>query len=317
MELQPPRDLNLAKALLTNSESTLQYTQIAIYINLCALTAVTWDWIISLAGEYRVVKRCGVRSAAVLAYVLARASALTLCVLVLLFYTGLPDSYSCSGAMHAIGAMVVLGNASKSYLFLLRLRAVYSNSKLATLCVGAGAFVLLGLRIAGMLRVHASPLGHTGYCQVNTVGSLSAVSSFFNMAFDTCIFVAIFVRLTSHTISTNNSGFISFIRGDGLPRTMRHLLQDGMLYYFTVLAFMLLAAIIAVDPQVSPILQAAFTIPTFVMENNMACNMFRAMIIRSLDVDQDTSLPPTSRTRDTTDFELDTRTMAIGPEQIW
>lgn len=156
------------------------------------------------------------------------------------------------------------------------------------------------------------------------------------MAFDTCIFVAIFVRLTSHTLSTNNSGFISFIRGDGLPRTMRHLLQDGLLYYLyvpilvsvlhnlnesiisTVLAFMLLAAIIAVDPQVSPILQAAFTIPTFVMENNMACNMFRAMIVRSLDVDQDASLPPAeSRTRNTTDFELDTRTMAIEPEQIW
>lgn len=50
---------------------------------------VIWDWMLSLAEEYRVVKRCG-RSATVLAYFLARGSVVTLSVLVFIFGTRLP-----------------------------------------------------------------------------------------------------------------------------------------------------------------------------------------------------------------------------------
>lgn len=89
---------------------------------------------------------------------------------------------------------------------------------------------------------------------------------------------------------------------------MRHLLQDEQLYYMcvlilililgslnetivsTVLAFMLLAAIIAVEPTVGSIFQSAFTIPTIAMESNMACKMFRDMVTRSLDIDRNRSL---------------------------
>ncbi|KZP10696.1 hypothetical protein FIBSPDRAFT_201061 [Athelia psychrophila] len=307
---------------LLDTETTLRQTQIAIYILVGSFTAVIWDWMLSLAEEYRVVKRCG-RSAAVLAYFLARTTALTLCILVFIFYTGVPDNDSCFGIFHGTSIMTVLGNASKAYLFILRVRAVYGNSKLVVLCVGVGACVLVGTRVAGMFLVHVSPLGHTGFCQVSAIGSLSAIALWFNWVYDTCVFAAISVRLTSYTRSTTTVGTLSIIRGYGLPRTMRHVLQDGQLYYVTVMAFMLLAAIVAVLPHASPIYQAAFMIPPFAMESNMVCKMFRAMIIRSLEFDPDGCLSLSEAcTNAMTSFEreasleLNTRVMAVDPEEV-
>ncbi|KZP15548.1 hypothetical protein FIBSPDRAFT_1048057 [Athelia psychrophila] len=304
----------------TDTTLQLQQTQIAIYIIMGSLTAVIWDWMLSLAEEYRVVKRCG-KSTAVLAYFLARASALTLCVLVFIFYTIIPDDDRCSVIFHSTSAMILVGNAAKAYLFLLRVRAVYGNSKLVTLCVWAGACVLVGSRLAGMFLVRISPSGHTGYCQVNAMGSLSAVALWVNSAYDTCVFAAISVRLTS--MSTTTFGTLSAIRGYGLPHTMRHILRDGQLYYITVIAFMLLAAIMAVLPQASPVYQAAFTIPPFAMESNMVCKMFRAMIIRSLDIDPNGALSlaeactnAMSSFEHATTLELDTRVMNVDLEQI-
>ncbi|KZP05395.1 hypothetical protein FIBSPDRAFT_1054096 [Athelia psychrophila] len=288
--------------------------QNATYLVVGALTVLTWDWMFSLADEYRVVKRCG-RSAAVLAYFLARASALTLCVLVLIFLTGVPDGDSCSGVFLGTGAMVVIGNSSKAYICLRRVRAVYRNSNLVNLCVGAGVFVLVGSRLVGMFLARTSLLG-PGYCAVTGIGSLSAVSIWLNWAYDTCIFVAISVRLHSHAMSTTSSGVISLIRGNGLPRIMRLFLQDGQLYYFSVLTSMLLAAILAVEPNVSSIYQLAFMIPAIAIESNMVCRMFRVMIIRSLDVDLKGSLAPAEVSGHELDlsFELGTRTMHVELE---
>ncbi|KZP28544.1 hypothetical protein FIBSPDRAFT_1039645 [Athelia psychrophila] len=205
--------------------------------------------------------------------------------------------------MQGLGALVMMGNAAKSYLFLLRVRAVYGNSKLATACVVAGVSVLVGMRIVGTFLVHTShPLGSAGPCDVTGVGPLSAISAWFNVGYDTCIFIAISARLTSHTTSTTNT-LVSFIRGHGLPRTMRHLLQDGQLYYFTTLIFMLFSAISNTSPKINPIFQVVATIPAAVMESNMACAVFRAMILlRSPDVQQANN----SRSNPACGFELDT-----------
>ncbi|KZP10698.1 hypothetical protein FIBSPDRAFT_201077 [Athelia psychrophila] len=99
---------------------------------------------------------------------------------------------------------------------------------------------------------------------------------------------------------------------------MRHLIQDGQLYYFTVLAFILFAAICMSSPKVNPIYQLVVSVPATVMESNMACNIFRGMILRSPDVQQVDSRSNFTRSSEfdmslvlrggTTDMEL---------EQIW
>lgn len=66
------------------------------------------------------------------------------------------DNDSCSGVFFAFGIMVIVGNATKAYLFLLRIRAVYSNSKLATLLVSTGGVVLVCIRLTGTFLVRIS-----------------------------------------------------------------------------------------------------------------------------------------------------------------
>ncbi|KZP18409.1 hypothetical protein FIBSPDRAFT_1046273 [Athelia psychrophila] len=279
----------------------LLQTQTATYLTLGTLTAATWDWTLALAEEYRIVKRCGL-SFAILAYFLARTSAVMLCVLTLIFYTGVPPGEnSCSAVFGGIGGMIVIGNASKGYLFLLRVRAVYGKSLLVTLCVGVGWLLMVGSRLTVALLVHTTPLGQTGYCAVTVIGSLPTISLWLNFAYDTCIFISISVRLASYTTTTAAPWILTFVRGYGLPPTMRRLLQEGQLYYLYVPVFVTVlpifegnvfstnlvaifsAAIIAVSP-VGPIYQAIFTVPATVTETIMTCKVFRAMVLRSFEV---------------------------------
>lgn len=119
------------------------------------------------------------------------------------------------------------------------------------------------------------------------------------------------------------------MRGYGLPHTMRHLLQDGKIYYryvavvFTTpcsvehnvssitILFTLLAATIAVSPA-STIYRAIFSVPAFAIEAFMTCKVFRAMILRSFHHIQNVNSPVApveARATHTTAmsiFELDT-----------
>lgn len=54
------------------------------------------------------------------------------------------------------GLMAAFGNASKAYLFLIRVRAVFGNSHLATFCVAFGGLVVAGTRMGGVFRVHTA-----------------------------------------------------------------------------------------------------------------------------------------------------------------
>lgn len=242
----------------------------------------------------------------------------------------------------------MIGSAAKAYLFLLRVRAVYGNSKLVTLFVGLGWFVVVCMRMTVAYMIDSSvsptrptnsktlpsaysqtrdqPMEQTGRCAVTSLGPLPIFSIWLNMAYDTCIFISISVRLTSHAKPITTPWIPSFVRGYGLPYTMRHILQDGQIYYLCVailvtpfcgfglnfpsitVFFTLLAAIIAVLP-VSPIYQASFPLPGVVMEMIMTCKVFRAMILRPLHSVQNVNVsaaPVEASTTAMTTFEFDT-----------
>ncbi|KZP13009.1 hypothetical protein FIBSPDRAFT_1049715 [Athelia psychrophila] len=265
-------------------EQLLQ-TQTATYITFGTLTAATWDWALALAEEHRIIKRCG-PSFAVIAYFLTRTSAVMLCVLTLIFYTGVPPGEnSCSAVFGGMGGMVVIGSACKGYLFLLRVRAVYGKSLPVTLCVGAGWLLVVGSRLTIALLIHTTPLGHTGYCIVTGMGSLPiiSISLWLNFAYDTCIFISISVRLTSYTTTTAGPWILTFVRGYGLPLFLSVLRSFKGNVFSTNLVATLLAAIIAMSP-VGPIYQAIFTVPATVTETIMTCKVFRAMFLRSFEV---------------------------------
>lgn len=57
--------------------------------------------------------------------------------------------------MYANSALSLLAMTSTSFLFLLRARAVYQNSVIATIVFGANLLVIVGLYIYQLISFHA------------------------------------------------------------------------------------------------------------------------------------------------------------------
>ncbi|KZP15765.1 hypothetical protein FIBSPDRAFT_703983, partial [Athelia psychrophila] len=234
---------------------------------------VAWDWALVLGEEVRIAKRCG-RSLAVLAYFLARTCVISF-ILALVFLIKVPsDENRCSALFNWIGVMIMTGSAAKAYLFLLRVRAIYDNSKLVTLFCGVGWLAVVCARMTVAFMKDTSYLKQTGRCVLTDMGSPAIFALWLNLAYDTCIFLSVSVRLASYTKLTGTPWISSFVRGYGLPHTMRHLLQDGQRYYGITILFNLLAAVIAISP-VNPIYQAGLAVPSFAIETLMTCKVFR------------------------------------------
>ncbi|KZP10669.1 hypothetical protein FIBSPDRAFT_937898 [Athelia psychrophila] len=297
-----PWILSVGSNTLPITASLVQQTQVAAYIVFSALSAVTWDCLLAMAEECRIVQRYG-WSVAVLAYFVARISTGILCVLSLIFY--LPANFT------AMGIMMTVGSAAKSYMFLLRLRAVYGNSKLVKLFVGVGWLAVVGTRMTIAFMISTSPVGQAGYCTITNTALPPVLSMWVNVAYDTCIFVAISARITSYRAFTAKAWTSYFFRGHGLPLAMRHLLQEGRHYYVfvsfpittmcgfnvkifsTTVIFALSSAILGVAmAPVSPVFQAVWAVPAFGIETNMTCKVFRKMALRSVGGAQNRSAAP-------------------------
>ncbi|KZP23364.1 hypothetical protein FIBSPDRAFT_952159 [Athelia psychrophila] len=282
----------------------VQQTQSATYVVWCALSLWSWDWTLALAEEYETVKICG-RSCAMLAYFIARISTGIVCAFMLVFYMGTLNNDCNSSAFLGVGISITIGNAAKSCLFFMRVRAIYSNSKLVTVLAGVGWLSVVGTRATVAFLVHTAPVpGQTGYCAISGFGLITVITLWLNWAYDTGIYIAICIKLTSYTTSSASSRNLSSLRGDGLPPIMRQLLNDGHVYYFTTIFFTLLAGIITITPQIGATFRASFTIPAFAMETNMTCKIFRSMILRSVGVDHNVFLTPVETHTTATSFEL-------------
>jgi len=223
------------------------------------------------------------------------------------------DYVSCSATFFIVTVMSFLGTIVKGYLFLIRVRAVYSNSTTMTICVGCCWLAAVGTRLAVSIMVQGAPIGQTGYCSISGTRwstSFPVVGLWSNLVYDTFVFVVIYIRLTMYSEQTSQSLLSPIIFGSSrhhqLPSFTRHLLQDGQVYYFTTVGLGLLAGIMALLP-VSPVLKSAFCPPALAIETVMTCKVFRSMILRSLYDEREldfTAQPNTSRTFV---IELDTR----------
>ncbi|KZP03764.1 hypothetical protein FIBSPDRAFT_904780 [Athelia psychrophila] len=283
--MDPKRHTGLIDMTPTTPTAVQQLlrTRTATYITVCALTIVAWDWTLALGEELRIAKRCR-RSPAALAYFLARTSGVMVFVLALVFLIKVPpDQNSCLALFIWICLMNLTGSAAKAYLFLLRVRAIYDNSKLVVLLSGVGWLVVYQQPFKLLLSTH--------------MGKQRSASDTDSS-----------VRLASHANLTGTPRIASFIRGYGLPPTMRHLLQDGQKYYGITVLFILIAVVIAVSP-VNPIYKPMSLAPAFAIETVMTCKVFRAMILRSLHPIQAIDLsvaPAEAHTTAMSIFELDT-----------
>ncbi|KZP10265.1 hypothetical protein FIBSPDRAFT_711861, partial [Athelia psychrophila] len=190
---------------------------------------------------------------------------------------------NCTFLAAMIGVSAVISLASTSFLFFLRVRAVYLRSRYATALFGALWIVTVSSTIwaSTTLRAeHDSSPAVNGGCIMTGLQAVPSplISTFVN---DTLIFLAISYRLTTNAVADGGrrSRLMTIVNGKGLYSLSQLMLQTGQLYYFsTFLYFFVNLAIIwipFVPPGAQPILitiHSSFT-------TTMACRVFRGVAL--------------------------------------
>ncbi|KZP10714.1 hypothetical protein FIBSPDRAFT_707244, partial [Athelia psychrophila] len=168
----------------------------------------------------------------------------------------------------------IVAGSAKSFLFFLRVRAVYGKSRLVTFCFGAGWLAVVTTRTMVPLSYRALRIGTTRQCSSNATGPWTLVALWVNLAYDTAVFISISARLASYTNLATKHRIRTFLRGKGLPSLAHTLLRGGQLFYFTTVGISLLASIMCTAP-VSFIYKTIWALPALIIEVIMACKVFR------------------------------------------
>ncbi|KZP10718.1 hypothetical protein FIBSPDRAFT_937929 [Athelia psychrophila] len=253
--------------------------QTAKYIVISAMTCLTWDWMLSVVEEYRMVKKCGL-SIAVAVYFLARISMTVNFVLIIIFQSSLLGCTSLFIAM--IATMTGIGAAADSYIFFLRVRAVCNNSRTVTLIFGAGCLTVAATNIALPFSIHASRLMDAHRCYYSSTEAWSTVNLWVRAAYNSAVFITISARIASYGIrhqpSQHKRRVQAFFSAEELPCIFRNLLHGGQFFYFSTIGLTLVAAVMAVLP-LSSIWRAILSNPSLASETIMTCRIFRVFVL--------------------------------------
>jgi hypothetical protein len=153
------------------------------------------------------------------------------------------------------GIFFAIGGSATSLLFFLRVRAVYSRSKIITAFFGvlwlgiAGTSILIMLGITGSESFcclsyrdfecdnrSGNHIPYTRRCMEKPPHKYVTVPIVLTAVNDTLVFLAISYRMVSSamTSSTWSARARLFFTGEGLHQLSKALLQSGQIYYWSV-----------------------------------------------------------------------------------
>ncbi|KZP10998.1 hypothetical protein FIBSPDRAFT_1051017 [Athelia psychrophila] len=254
--------------------------QFGAYVCVAQFTAYAYDWLISIPEECAMVANSGI-TWSISIYFLSRVCEFTFLGLILLF--GLVTIENCQLLIDMTGMVGVIGGAATTFLFFLRVRAVYMKSTRVTALFGALWLVTLALGIFAATTLRAGHIPSTQYCLDTSVNyvTLPSISTF---AHDTTVFLAISYRLAADAATelTWRSRVLSVIKGKGLHSLSKSLMQSGQKYYFATVLFFLANLALLVSP-VPPSARFALTTMHLGFTNIMACHVFRGVALGAIE----------------------------------
>ncbi|KZP15856.1 hypothetical protein FIBSPDRAFT_1047913 [Athelia psychrophila] len=245
----------------------------------------TYDWLLSVSEEYEILSKAGL-SKSNMVYFLSRIGEFghQLTNALLLFVS----MERCDFLTGILGTCSTVSVVSTSFLFLLRVRAVYLNSKFITILFGTFWLVTALLNVLQATSLHGEIIPGTQMCtylesEHFIIPSITTfVAGFIN---DTLIFLAITFRLSTdaRTDETWRSRFLSVVKGKGLYRLSRSLLISGQVYYLAVIIFFSANLVVMVSPSI-PTVDHFLTITTLLgFTNMMACRVFRGVALGMME----------------------------------
>jgi len=250
------------------------------YLYVATLGAFLWDWFMSMPEEYRLLAKAS-RPVPVFVYFLSRISAVLYILTSTLFQAApIPN---CQALQLTLGICYCFAVSSASYLFFLRIQAVFHQNKLVQ-----GIFAILWLGVLGgsitvPLATKGAHIAPTQYCINSEVKSFASTAVIMSTINDSLVFLAISVKLLSsdnveHSAKDRLKMFFSTSgNGNGLSSISSALFQGGQIYYLTTVGMNLLTMIMVLTPSAPPVYRAMFTIPNNALQSVMACRVFRQL----------------------------------------
>ncbi|KZP29717.1 hypothetical protein FIBSPDRAFT_946596 [Athelia psychrophila] len=248
--------------------------QVSAYTYFACVGALTWDWLMSMPDEYRILST-GRISLSKIAYICARVFTLAHSLSSAIFVAA--PINNCQALMRAILALVILALNTNNLLFFIRVRAVYGKSLNATALFGFLYFAVFGSSMVVPFSLHAEHIGPTQMCtQVNVRNWLTAVM-ITNAVNGTLVFLAISYRISSQSMGGDgwHSKWRCFFRGDGAPRVVKDLLYNGQLCYLVTMVMNIALIILAFKTNY----ETTLIIPAMSLENAMTSRVHRAVVL--------------------------------------
>ncbi|KAF9256967.1 hypothetical protein L218DRAFT_815430, partial [Marasmius fiardii PR-910] len=256
--------------------------EVARYLCVIALGGYIWDCAINLGNDYKLLFKHEIRYPTII-YYLSRISTMGYMVTSTVFLS------NCQSVQLGVGIFYLLSTGFTSFLFLLRVIAVWIWNKwiiasftflwLATVAVAVTAPVGLG----------ATHLGPTRACLFTEVADYTESSAITSMIYDSAVFFAITYRILVNSLfeEDRSAQFKTFIgRGKSfLPTLSTNLLRSGQHYYLVALGGNILILVMLKLPNIPVFYHAMCTFPVLPVINSMACIVYRRIKFGLITVD--------------------------------
>ncbi|KZP10010.1 hypothetical protein FIBSPDRAFT_1051548 [Athelia psychrophila] len=248
------------------------------YVSVAQLTAYLYDWLLSLSEEHKLVSRTGI-TWPIAIYFLSRTTAAADLVLITIF-TFAPTGH-CAQLVGWPLMCVATRTTCTSFLFFLRVRAVYLRSRSVTALFGILWLITVILTIFSYVSVRA---GDTPYC-LNFHIQHFTYPSISTFVYDTFVFIAISYRLTANAATEQSwrARLQSVVTGKGLFSISRALMISGQLYYLATILFFWVILAVMESPLIPVNYHYALNTPYMVFTNIMACRVFRGVALGMLE----------------------------------
>ncbi|KAF8876781.1 hypothetical protein CPB84DRAFT_1795605, partial [Gymnopilus junonius] len=236
------------------------------YFLIGSLSVTIWDILSNLHEDWKMLKTGGM-GVSIVFYFISRMS--TLAYLLGLTIIETAPIGNCS-SVQTIQTMLSISISTTSFLFFLRIRAMYIDNNLVS------AFFSSRL-VTPAQGISGSNIGTTSYCINTRLEPYVAASSIILTVNDTLVFCATTWRLmdNSYINPTMKNGPGIAIFGRHLPAFSRSLLKDGQVYYLTTLGLNIVTVSLFFNDSIPIVYRSFIAIPNVAIINIMTCYIYR------------------------------------------
>ncbi|KZP07984.1 hypothetical protein FIBSPDRAFT_840687 [Athelia psychrophila] len=266
--------------MASNFQNSSAFRMMA-YIALVDFTGYSYDWLLSIPGEHQVAARAGLIWPIAI-YFLSRITTMGHLLMIVIF-TFAPVGH-CVPLTAFLAVCAATRAVCTSFLFLLRVRAVYLRSTVVTALFSILWLATVALNLFTYASIRAGPQTGTHFCTGSQVHHTTypSISSF---VFDTLVFVAISYRLAADAATEQSwrARLLSVVTGKGLFSISRVLMTSGQLYYLATVLFFWVNLAVSVSPLVPVSARSSLTTSYMAFTNIMACTVFRGVALGMLE----------------------------------